>query len=171
MTDDPTDDAGLALHPIDWPAGPVDVGALRATSDRLLELVDEVAAAEHRKRQIRAGSTDFLAAATDVAILARRVERWADRERELAARTIGAAATGELEPVAIESVEPRPADRILAEWWDAVIRFGLAPRDSPERAQAAVECTQLRQQYSRMVQDRRDRRAEERHDGAEERDG
>lgn len=155
VTDDRTDDTGLPLPPIDHPSGRVDAGALRATSDRLLQLVDEVAAAERGKRMIPAGSTEFVTAANDVAVLVRRLARWADRERELATRTVDAAASGDLERVAIESVEPRPAHRILADWRDAAIRYELAPRDSAERARAMDDFTRHREEYGRMADDRR----------------
>lgn len=131
--------------------GDLEEGELRATSDLLVGLIREVDRLEQLKRGAEIGTDGFVGLAADVARIARRLSTWAAQEQELARETADARARGNLPAVSIETVESRPAHRVLAEWRVAIIRVDAAPAGSVEHAEAAADAETLRLEYRRLV--------------------
>lgn len=117
-------------------------GEIRAAADHMLELMDDVRAAEERKRTVPLGSEAFVELAVRVANNARVVSRWADLQLQLA-QSIPFGT----EDARIADLRPRPLDRVLALWREAQIRLDLAPPASAEAARAVEDIERLRNEY------------------------
>ena len=125
-----------------------DEHSLRATSDRMMEILDRLGGIETDKRSEAIGSDTFVALAREAEQLSRLVMRWAGLQLQLAEQSTTAVQRGEMARKPIESVEPRPLDRILASWREAQMRFELARPGSPDAAQAADEIAQFRNEFA-----------------------
>jgi hypothetical protein len=124
---------------------------IRAAADHMLDLMDEVRAAEERKREVPLGSEAFVELALRVATRARVVSRWADLQLQLA-QSIPYG----VEDVSISDLRPRPLERVLALWREAQIRLQLAPPGSPAASQAVDDIERLRNEYQAGFELRRD---------------
>jgi len=123
-------------------------GEFRATTDQMLELIDELRALENRKRQLPMGSPEFIAVARDTANHARLVFRWAQMQEQMAVETGDRVERGELEPgVKLRTIEARPMDVILANWREAQLRLEISRPGSPEAQAAADDMERLREEH------------------------
>jgi len=123
-------------------------GEFRATTDQMLEIIDTLRAAEVAKQLVAVGSTDFVRIAKQTEELSRLAYRWAGMQLSMALDTQDRIARGEIagETRLIE-VEPRPLDRILANWREAQFRLEIAALGSPEAEAATREIERLRDEY------------------------
>lgn len=132
----------------------------RASSDRMLSLVDRLRGLEQEKRQHPIGSEPFVALAAEAEQLSRLIFRWSQMQGALAEesprRTDGAHA--------ISDVAPRPIHRLLADWREAELRLLGAVPGSPEAQAATDQIEALREEYRRVQDDQR--RADREHDGS-----
>jgi hypothetical protein len=115
---------------------------IRAAADHMLELIDDVRAAEATKRTIPMGSPDFVQLAAKIAANARVVSRWADLQLQLAQSL-----TDEAGATTIADIRPRPLERVLALWRESQIRLDLAEPGSPAAERAVEELERYRNEY------------------------
>ena len=121
-------------------------GEFRALTDQMLEYLDQLRAAEERKRSVEVGSADFITAAEEAAELSRLTFRWAQMELEMARRAHDQ--RHEVAPeVRLINVEPRPLDLVLAHWREAQLRLEIAPPGSTEADAAVRDIERLRDEY------------------------
>jgi hypothetical protein len=144
----------LALHPRPhFREGAVhDERQFRATTDQMLQMIDRLRAVELDKQASTLGSPEFIAHAEEAERLSRMVFRWAGMQLQMAESSAGAVQRGEMSREPLTSVEPRPLDRILANWREAQLRFEIAKPGSPEAAAAAEQVERLREEFH-AVQD------------------
>jgi hypothetical protein len=121
-------------------------GEFRATTDQMIELIDQLKTKENQKREAPFGSLEFVGLARDTAESARLVFRWAQMQYEMALSTERIAPAGD-GPVRLVNVIPRPIDRILANWREAQLRLEIAHPGSPEAETAASDIERLREEY------------------------
>jgi hypothetical protein len=125
-----------------------DSSELRATSDMMLRMLDELAALERRKRDLVPGTEEFSSLAWEVADLARTTVRWSELQLRQANEAME---RGQDRPgVALVEVPTRRLDEVLAEWRQAEIRLSQAQPGSDEAEEAAAEATRLRLEYTRL---------------------
>lgn len=123
-------------------------GEFRATTDTMLEIIDQLRQAEERKQQVPVGSPGFLQAAKQAEELSRLAYRWAGMQLAMALDTNNRIASGQIDgEVRLITVEPRPLDRILAHWREAQFRLEIAALGSPEAEAATREIERLREEY------------------------
>ena len=75
------------------------------------------------------------------------VFRWAGMQLQMAESSAGAVQRGEMRRDPLTSVQPRPLDRILANWREAQFHFELARPGSPEAVAAMDEVERLREEF------------------------
>lgn len=121
---------------------------LRATSDKMLVMVDRLAELERVKRKLDIGTAAFVEAAREVERLARLVFRWSQVQLQLAQES----QQDEVPQVPITEIAARPLDRILADWREAQLRLEAAPPGSDEAESAAHDVERLRGEF-RAAQD------------------
>jgi hypothetical protein len=121
-------------------------GEFRAFTDQMLEYIDRLRAAEERKRSVEIGSPDFVAAAEEASELSRLTFRWAQMQLEMA-RAMQAHLNGVQPDVRLINVDPRPLDRVLAQWREAQLRLEMARPGSPEAEAAVRDIERLRDEY------------------------
>ena len=123
-------------------------GEYRATTDTMLQMIDALRASEELKRSVEVGSPEFLDAAKRAEELSRLAFRWAQMELQMALSARERIEAGQLAPhIRLDAVEPRPLDKILANWREAQIRLEIATPGSPEAEQAAHDIERLREEY------------------------
>ena len=124
-------------------------GEFRAFTDQMLEYIDQLRAAEERKRSVKVGSADFVAAAEEAAELSRLTFRWAQMQLEMARATqVQEVQEDGIHPeVRLINVEPRPLDRVLALWREAQLRLETARPGSPAADAAVRDIERLRDEY------------------------
>ena len=128
-----------------------DESELRATSDSMLSMLDEVRGLESRKREHVVGTEEFAHLAWEVAELARVIVRWS----ELQLRQANEALTHDgTEGVPLVDVPARRLDHVLADWRQAEMRLSQALPGSADAESAAAEVARLREEYS-VLQDRK----------------
>jgi hypothetical protein len=133
-------------------------GEFRATTDQMLEILEDLRATEDRKRSVPVGSPEFLIAAKGAEELSRLAFRWAQMQLQMALAVQSRIAAGEIPgDVRLETVEPRPLDRILAHWREAQLRLEIAALGSPEAEAAARDIERLREEYLAGQESRADR--------------
>ena len=104
--------------------------------------------AEETKRRLPMGSAEFVESARVTADAARLAFRWSQMQLEMALVAEARVASGEnVVGVELIDVEPRPMDRILANWREAQFRFELATPGSPEAEAATADIEHLREEY------------------------
>ena len=132
---------------------------LRATSDRMLGMLDQLRELETRKRELTPGTEEFARLAWDVADLARTTVRWSELQLRQANEALEA---GTAQPaVALVDVPVRRLDEVLAEWRQAEIRLSQALPGSPDAEAAAQDASRLRAEYGELQARKHDgRRAE-----------
>ena len=119
----------------------------RATTDQMLEMIDRLSGIERAKQAAEVGSPEFIEHAREAEHLSRMVFRWAGMQLQMAEASAGAVQRGEMGPGRLIDVQPRPLDRILANWREAQLRFEIARPGSPESARASEEIERLREEY------------------------
>ena len=129
----------------------LEVGELRETSDRLLEMLPRIRAMEERKRAMHIGTDEFVEMAGEVEALARHLSAWAVLEQDIAREAAVARERGALGDVAIDQAESRPLQRVLADWREATIRHDQAEPGSAEQARAAADMTGYRDEYHQLA--------------------
>ena len=123
-------------------------GEFRATTDTMLDIIDQLRAAEEKKQQVPVGSPEFLRTAKMAEELSRLAYRWAGLQLTMALSTPERIASGQLDgDVRLITVQPRPLDRILAHWREAQFRLEIAALGSPEAEAATREIERLREEY------------------------
>jgi hypothetical protein len=123
-------------------------GEFRATTDTMLDIIDQLRAAEEHKQDVQVGSPEFLRAAKQAEELSRLAYRWAGMQLAMALSAPDRIARGQLDgDVRLSTVEPRPLDRILAQWREAQFRLEIAALGSPEAEAATREIERLRDEY------------------------
>jgi hypothetical protein len=129
---------------------------LAAVSDQMMSILDRLKAIETAKRSVAIGSESFVKLAHEADDLGRLVSRWSGLQLQLALQSPVAVQKGEISPRPIEAVDVRPLDRILASWREAQMRFEMAMPGSRDAARAADEVDQLRQEFQRTQNLKRD---------------
>jgi hypothetical protein len=125
-----------------------DRSEFRATTDQMLQIIDDLRDAERRKQKVEIGSPEFLKAAERAEELSRLAFRWAQMQREMALSVQERIAAGSLNgTTTLDDVEPRPLDRVLAAWREAQLRLELALAGSPEAEAATRDIERLREEY------------------------
>jgi hypothetical protein len=123
-------------------------GEFRATTDQMLEILDELRALEVEKRAAAVGSRDFVDLARRAADQGRLAFRWTQLQLQMATEAAALLAAGKQAPdVHLVDVVPRPIDRILALWREAQIRLEIAQPGSPAAQSAADDIERLREEY------------------------
>jgi hypothetical protein len=122
-------------------------GEFRASTDQMLAMIDELRRLERAKQSTAVGTAEFIDLAHATEELARRVFRWSAMQSQMAEASPRDVATGELSATPLIEVEPRPLDRILANWREAQLRFELARPGSAEAELAAADVERLREEY------------------------
>jgi hypothetical protein len=123
---------------------------LRATSDRMLAMVDELRALESEKRRHPVGSPAFLDTAHQAEELSRLIFRWSQMQGAMAVEAPSPARNG-----TIEEVPPRPIHRLLADWREAEIRLLAAAPGSPAADAATARIETMREEYRALMQRQR----------------
>ncbi|MDP8904511.1 MAG: hypothetical protein M3N29_04240 [Chloroflexota bacterium] len=121
-------------------------GELRATADKMLEMLQRLRDLEQEKRNAAIGSPEFVRLAEEAEKLARVVFRWSQMQLQLA----HAAATGHPgrpPNVRLTDIEPRPLDRILADWREAQLRLETGLPGSAEAQHAVDDVERLREEF------------------------
>jgi hypothetical protein len=132
-------------------------GEFRATTDQLLEILDELRTFEEAKRAVAVGSPAFVDLADKAADQARLAFRWCQMQQQMAHDAAARVARGEQAAnVHLLEITPRPIDRILALWREAQIRLEIARPESEEAARAATDIERLREEYQVAHQALRD---------------
>lgn len=123
----------------------------RASSDRMLSLIERLRMLETEKRGHPLGSTEFVALATEAEELSRLVFRWSQMQEALAEQS----RSGDVPAVPIRDVPPRPIHQLLADWREAELRLVGAPLGSPEAQSATDRIEELREEYQRLTDEQR----------------
>jgi hypothetical protein len=110
----------------------------------MLAFIDQLRAAEERKRRVPFGSPEFVRAAKETEELSRLTFRWAQMQLSMALSESGHAIEDDVELI---DVEPRPLDRVLAHWREAQLRLEIAEPGSPESDAAVRDIERLREEY------------------------
>ncbi len=124
---------------------------MRASSDRMLELVDQLRQLESEKRRHVVGSPDFVDLAAKAEALSRLIFRWSQMQGAMAE---DAAVRSEPEARLVD-VPPRPIHRLLADWREAELRLVAAAPGSPEAETASNEIERIRTEYHALMNDQR----------------
>jgi hypothetical protein len=123
-------------------------GEFRATTDTMLDIIDQLRRAEEQKQQVQVGSPEFLLSAKKAEELSRLAYRWAGMQLAMALDTQHRIAEGKIDgDVRLITVEPRPLDRLLAHWREAQFRLEIAGLGSPEAEAATRDIERLRDEY------------------------
>jgi len=125
-----------------------DRGILRATTDQMFDFLEQIQAHERAKQELPMGSPEFVQESRNVERLSRMVFRWAQLELQMAQEAEGRVARGESPAdVRLTNVQPRPLDRILANWREAQLRLEIATPGSEDAQAASEEIERLREEY------------------------
>ena len=120
---------------------------IRATSDHMMLMLDQLRDVETRKRETPIGTPEFVGLAEESEHLSRMVFRWSGLQMQLASQSQAAVRGGTLESEPIVTIEPRPLDRVLALWREAQFRLEIAMPGSAEAEAAANEIERLREEF------------------------
>ena len=121
-------------------------GEFRAFTDQMLDYIDRLRAAEERKRSVEVGSPEFIEAAKQAEEISRLAFRWAQMQLQMALSLQGESSAISAD-VRLINVEPRPLDRVLAQWREAQLRLETAHPGSPESEAAVRDIERLREEY------------------------
>jgi hypothetical protein len=125
-----------------------DRGEFRATTDQMLEILDELRTIEESKQAATLGTSEFVDLAKRAADHGRLAFRWTQLQLQMAEAAAARMARGEQAPdIRLINVKPRPLDRVLALWREAQIRLEIAVPGSPEAQAAADDIERLREEY------------------------
>ena len=120
---------------------------LRATSDGMLRVLDQLRALEEEKRTAPPGTPRFRSLTQEIERLASGIFSHARRQTEIGAMTAEANDAVGQQPTPIEEIPPRDMATILAEWRDAERRLADATPGTPEAIKAHVDAQRLRAEY------------------------
>jgi hypothetical protein len=114
-------------------------GEFRATTDQLLDIIDELRRLEKSKQSTALGSPEFVELAVKAADQAKLTFRWCQMQLEMAHEAAARLQSGQETPnVHLIMVTPRAIDRILLE---------IARPGSAEAMSAADDIERLREEY------------------------
>jgi hypothetical protein len=134
---------------------------LRGASDDLLATLDELAALEGQKRQLRPGDPMTTELSERISQLAERVLSGTVVELRLSEQALTQATAGSADgPTAPIEETPRPLATILDEWREAERRAAGARPASAEWLVATADSERLREEYRRGL-DAREREGRE----------
>jgi hypothetical protein len=120
---------------------------LRVASDRMLRILDTLAALENEKRALKPGTPHFVKLAKEIERLAAEVFAQTHTQKVLGEQAEVADKRGaDLTPIE-ETAPMRDLQVILSEWRDAERRLQLAEPASAEHATAAADIGRLREEY------------------------
>jgi hypothetical protein len=123
-------------------------GEFRATTDQMLEIIDELRRVEETKQQVPVGSPEFVASAKRAEELSRLAFRWAQMQLQMAFDANNRITAGNLPAeTRLITVEARPLDRVLANWREAQLRLEISQPGSPEAEAAVRDIERLREEY------------------------
>ena len=123
-------------------------GEFRATTDQLLDIIDELRRLEKSKQSTALGSPEFVELAVKAADQAKLTFRWCQMQLEMAHEAAARLQSGQETPnVHLIKQTPRPIDRILANWREAQFRLEIARPGSAEAMSAADDIERLREEY------------------------
>lgn len=125
---------------------------LRASSDRMLAMLDRLRALEVEKRRYLIGSPDFIALAEEAEALSRIVFRWSQLQEAMAEESRAADPSKPPLAVSIDGVPPRPIHDLLADWRECELRLLTAPTGSAEAQEAVRRIEAIREEY-RVIAD------------------
>ena len=131
-----------------------DEGEMRASSDAMLKMLERLHTVEMEKRAAPVGSDEFVSLAAEAERISRVVFRWSGLQQQMADQSVVAVGRGELDGRPLSTVQPRPLDRILAQWREAQIRLEIARPGSPEAEAAAADVERLREEYRAVLDDK-----------------
>jgi hypothetical protein len=131
----------------------IEITELRATADKMLEMLDRLADIERRKAEIEeVGSAPFVELAAEAEALAQVVFRWSQLQLQQAiAATL---VPREERAVRLADIQPRRLDVILADWRQAQVRLDAARPGTPEALRAADDVERLRTEYRAAQRDK-----------------
>ena len=125
-----------------------DRGEFRATTDQMLDFLEELIGLERTKQAVEIGSSDFIIAAKKAEELSRLAFRWAQMQLEMAITVQERIASGAIPAqLRLLNVEPRPLDRVLANWRESEFRLQMATPGSPEAEAATRDIEHFREEY------------------------
>jgi hypothetical protein len=128
--------------------------ALRATSDALIQDLEQLSSLEEQKRHLRPDDPRTVRLAAEVESIAQRVLAKTVRQRELTEDAREQARTGDPDaPHDAIAETPRAIHQILADWRDAERRASDAAPGSAEARAAEAEIDRLRDEYRRAHED------------------
>jgi hypothetical protein len=119
----------------------------RASTYQLLAMIEELKRLERAKQGTAVATPEFIELAHATEDVARKVFRWSGMQTQMAEASPRGVADGELSATPLIEVEPRPLDRILANWREAQLRFELARPGLSEAELAAADVERLREEY------------------------
>ena len=119
----------------------------RASSDRMLQVLERLREIEEVKRSVPVGTTEFIELAREAEDLGRTVFRWTQLQRQLAELSPQRVAAGQLSGLPLAALAARRIERVLAEWREAEFRFREADPGSPDAERAAADMERLREEY------------------------
>jgi hypothetical protein len=123
-------------------------GEFRATTDQLLEMLDELRGMEQAKRSVALGTPQFVELAARAADQGRLIFRWTQLQLQMAYESAARVERGEQAPnVHLIEVLPRAIDKVLANWREAQLRLEIARPGSPEAMAATDEIERFREEY------------------------
>ena len=131
----------------------------RASTDQMLELIDQLKEYEQSKQRVAFGSPEFVELAAEAENLSRVIFRWGVMQHQMAQVSAGTVERGEQSAAPLSEVIPRPLDRILAQWREAQLRLEIARPGSPESAAAADDIERLREEFHAAEELRRSQEA------------
>jgi len=95
---------------------------------------------------VEVGSPEFIAAAKQAEVISRLAFRWAQMQLQMALSVQGESSAISAD-VRLINVEPRPLDRVLAQWREAQLRSETANPGSPESEATVRDIERLREEY------------------------
>jgi len=133
-----------AMEPAEFRAD--DNEQLAAAGDKMLDIIDRLDKVERAKHSLVIGSEEFVEKAEEAARLARIAFRWSQLQLQLA-RDAPRGGAGRTPDLRLVDVQPRPLDRILADWREAQFRLEAAAPASEEAQAAADDVERLREEF------------------------
>ncbi|HUG48290.1 MAG TPA: hypothetical protein VMP67_07730 [Candidatus Limnocylindria bacterium] len=119
----------------------------------MLEIINKLEQPERTKHLLVIGTPELVQLAEEALDHARIAFRWAPVQLQLG-REAPAGGNGTGAEMRLSDVQPRPLDRILADWREAQLRLEIAQRGSPQAEAASYVVERLREEF-RAAQEQR----------------